>query len=208
MKMGNVGTMNSSRTKCLLLIHYRSIFVPLLFATNWINCKCCIVSQTYSPGTWFSVQTGRKVCMTSGSAAQVYCTTFCPLNQIKRKFVMYFFVTHSLFDGSNRGLCRRWYLEASHNVNNAISRCTPHGQWPRHKYVRRTRGLHKTGRTGISILTLVSDSSLHWWSKFTHPPHLSSLSFHCSRGGALQAIFLRPILWLQRARRQGLEGGL
>ena len=93
--MRNVGTINSSRTKCLLLVCYRSIFVPLLFATNWINCKCCIVSQTYSPGTWFSVQSGRKVCMTSGSTARVYCMTYCPLNQVKRKFVLYFFVTHA-----------------------------------------------------------------------------------------------------------------
>jgi len=27
--------------------------------------------------------------MTSGSTARVYCTTYCPLNQVKRKFVMY-----------------------------------------------------------------------------------------------------------------------
>ena len=39
--------------------------------------------------------------MTSGSTARVYCMTYCPLNQVKRKFVTYF-VTHSLFEGSNR----------------------------------------------------------------------------------------------------------
>jgi len=40
----------------------------------------------------------------------------------------------------------------------------------------------------------------------------TSLSHHChfigSRGRALWAILSRPILWLQWARRQGLEGGL
>ena len=99
----------------------------------------------------------------------------------------YVFVTHSVVEGSNRGECRRWYLEASHyiHVNNAISRRMPHGQWPRRMHGRRTRGLHKTGRTGIASFTLVSDSSLHWWWKFTHPPHLSLITVISLAAGAV-----------------------
>ena len=95
-----------------------------------------------------------------------------------------------------------------HYVNNAISRHTPHGHWPRRVHSRRTRGLLKTGHTGIASLTLVSDSSLHRRWKFTHPPHLSH---HChfigSRGGALRAILFTANPLTPASQTQGLEGG-
>ena len=71
---------------------------------------------------------------------------------------------------------------------------------------RRTRGLHKTGRTGIASQWQLTAPAV----KVTHPPHLSLITCHFidSRDGALWAILSWPILWLQRARRQGLEGGL
>ena len=66
---------------------------------------------------------------------------------------------------------------------------------------------------------VIQELPVSHWSVTAHctggeslPTLHTSLPHHChfigSRGGALRANLSRPILWLQRARRQGLEGGL